>query len=44
MRDHQSIVVARYIAEEIRIQIPFIEVHSGEGFWRDAKAIAGKWC
>ena len=27
MRDHKSIVVARYIAEEIRIQIPFIEVH-----------------
>lgn len=26
MRDHQSIVVARNIAEEIRIQIPFIEV------------------
>ena len=27
MRDHKSIVVARNIAEEIRIQIPFIEVH-----------------
>lgn len=27
MTDHQNIVVARDIAEEIRIQIPLIEVH-----------------